>query len=224
MHTLSVTTVLLKGMQVFKRGGKTSWFQKLRYLPKSAQSLFHIYLGSFQVYFEQKFLVSRYKTKDLIRRLFNFSFNHRPFANADMQAASHWNNRPDKLPWLQDPATHFKLQCRQPVEQADQRLHPTEAQVATLPHYTDPLLQLGRSENQVSFSDPYNAKDFYFEEPNKLKKPIVQHLERSFINWFNVFVKFFDSASELWMYNNEWKKVISFFSFFTLQPFSRKFP
>lgn len=100
-----------------------------------------------------------------------------------MQAASHWNNRPDKLPWLQDPATQFKLQCRQPAEAADQRLAPTEAQVATLPHYTDPLLKLGRSENQTSFSNPYNANDFYFEEPNKVKKPIVQHLERSFINW-----------------------------------------
>ena len=110
------------------------------------------------------------------------SFNHRPFAGAEMQASSHWNNRPDKLPWLQDPSTQFQLQCRQPVEPADQRLHPTEAQIATLPHYTDHLVTLGRSENQVSYNDPYGAKDFYHEEPNTTKKPIVQHLERSFIN------------------------------------------
>jgi len=112
----------------------------------------------------------------------SYSFNHRPFAGAEMQAASHWNNRPDKLPWLQDPHTEFKLQCRQPVTHAEQRVFPTEAQVATLPHYTDPLLTLGRTENQMSYSNPYNAKDFYFEEPNKVKKPVVQHLERSFIN------------------------------------------
>ena len=113
---------------------------------------------------------------------FIFSFNHRPFAGAERQAASHWNNRPDKLPWLQDPTTEFKLQCREPAAPSDQRLHPTEAQIATLPHYCDPLLKLGRSENQTSYGDPYNAKDFYFEEPNKVKKPMAQHLERSFIN------------------------------------------
>ena len=76
-----------------------------------------------------------------------FSFNHRPFAGAEMQAASHWNNRPDKLPWLQDPTTHFKLQCRQPTEAADQRLHPTEAQIATLPHYT------GKFSSLTTFED-----------------------------------------------------------------------
>ena len=111
-----------------------------------------------------------------------FSFNHRPFAGAERQGASHWNNRPDKLPWLQDPTTEFKLQCREPAAPSDQRLHPTEAQIATLPHYCDPLLKLGRSENQVVYADPYNAKDFYFEEPKKVKKPMAQHLERSFIN------------------------------------------
>ena len=85
-------------------------------------------------------------------------------------------------PLLQDPTTHFKLQCRQPSELADQRLYPTEAQIATLPHYTDPLLKLGRTENQTSFGDPYVSEKFYYEEPNKVKKPKVQHLERSFIN------------------------------------------
>jgi hypothetical protein len=99
-----------------------------------------------------------------------------------MQEASHWNNKPHKLPWLQDPATEFKLQCRLPSEAADQRLHPSEAQVVTLPHYTDPLLKLGQTENMVSFADPYVAEKFYYEEPNKVKRQIVQHLERSFIN------------------------------------------
>ena len=76
----------------------------------------------------------------------------------------------------------FQLQCRQPSEFAEQRLHPTEAQIATLPHYTDPLLKLARTENQTSYGDPYVAPNFYHEEPNKVKKPRVQHLERSFIN------------------------------------------
>ena len=62
------------------------------------------------------------------------------------------------------------------------KLDPSEAQVSTLPHYTDPHLNLGKSEKQMSYSNPYRAHDFYFEEPNTVKKPIVQHLERSFIN------------------------------------------
>ena len=62
------------------------------------------------------------------------------------------------------------------------KLDPSEAQVSTLPHYTDPQLILGRTENQVVYNNPYRANDFYFEEPNTVKKPIVQHLERSFIN------------------------------------------
>lgn len=41
-----------------------------------------------------------------------FSFSHRPFAGSEMLASSHWNNRPDKLPWLQDPTTHFKVTNR----------------------------------------------------------------------------------------------------------------
>ena len=115
-----------------------------------------------------------------------FSFNHRPFASAERQEASHWNNRPDKLPWLQDPTTEYKLQCREPAAQSlgASGLHPTEAQIATLPHYCDPLLKLGRSENQVVYGNPSNAKDFYFEEPNIVRKPMAQHLERSFINWY----------------------------------------
>ena len=62
------------------------------------------------------------------------------------------------------------------------KLDPSEAAVSTLPHYTDPQLMLGRTENQMVYKNPYRASDFYFEEPNTIKKPIVQHLERSFIN------------------------------------------
>ena len=62
------------------------------------------------------------------------------------------------------------------------KLDPSEAQISTLPHYTDPHLDLGKTEKQMSYSNPYRAHDFYFEEPNTVKKPIVQHLERSFIN------------------------------------------
>ena len=68
----------------------------------------------------------------LLFECFAFSFSHRPFAGSEMLSSSHWNNRPDKLPWLQDPTTNFKLQCRQPSEPADQRLFPTEAQIGNL--------------------------------------------------------------------------------------------
>jgi hypothetical protein len=80
--------------------------------------------------------------------------------------------------------SEYKLQCREPAAQSlgASGLHPTEAQIATLPHYCDPLLKLGRSENQVVYGNPSNAKDFYFEEPNIVRKPMAQHLERSFIN------------------------------------------
>ena len=59
---------------------------------------------------------------------------------------------------------------------------PTEAQLATLPHYTNPQVRLNMSESQTSYKDPYTSDGFYFEEPNKVKKPLVPHLERSFIN------------------------------------------
>jgi len=63
-----------------------------------------------------------------------------------------------------------------------QKLQPTEAQLATLPHYTNPQLVLNKSESQFSYKDPYGSSGFYFEEPNKVGKPSVPHLERSFIN------------------------------------------
>ena len=93
-----------------------------------------------------------------------------------------------------DPVTSKRLQNRVPQpahpaapdrnleELGGSNLRPNEAQVATLPHYTDPQLLLGKTENQMSYNDPYRAPDFYFEEPNTTKKPVVQHLERSFIN------------------------------------------
>ena len=93
-----------------------------------------------------------------------------------------------------DPLTSKRLQNRVPQpahpaapdrnleELGGSNLRPNEAQVATLPHYTDPQLLLGKTENQMSYNDPYRAPDFYFEEPNTTKKPVVQHLERSFIN------------------------------------------
>ena len=93
-----------------------------------------------------------------------------------------------------DPVTSKRLQNRVPQlahpaapdrnleELGGSNLRPNEAQVATLPHYTDLQLLLGKTENQMSYNDPYRAPDFYFEEPNITKKPVVQHLERSFIN------------------------------------------
>ena len=35
---------------------------------------------------------------------------------------------------------------------------------------------------QVSFRDPYTAQDFYFEEPNRVQKPVSVHLQKTFVN------------------------------------------
>lgn len=75
------------------------------------------------------------------------------------------------------------------------------SQLSTLPHYVDPLVRLGKTENQVkrschgqvmlvrnisipqeSFKDPYQAPNFYFEEPNRVKRPVSMHLQPTFVN------------------------------------------
>lgn len=119
----------------------------------------------------------------------SYSASHRKFAKDERLASSHWNN---KNSWHRDPVTSKKLQVRVPIPPSKPNRHlddlgggnlqPTEAQIATLPHYTDPEVILSKTENQMSFINPYRAPDFYFEEPNTTKKPVVQHLERSFIN------------------------------------------
>ncbi len=79
--------------------------------------------------------------------------------------------------------TDFSLQHRDPACVADNRLYPNDAQLATLPHYVDPKVRTGRSEVQESFSDPYRAPQFYFEEPNRLgAKPAPKHLLKTFVN------------------------------------------
>ena len=79
--------------------------------------------------------------------------------------------------------TDFHLQHRDPSCVADNRVYPNDAQLATLPHYVDPGVRVGRSEVQTAFTDPYKAKDFYFEEPNKLgARPPPKHLLKTFVN------------------------------------------
>ena len=43
----------------------------------------------------------------------------------------------------------MKYYSRMPKAQSESRVHPTEAQVSTLPHYLDHSATLGRTENQV---------------------------------------------------------------------------
>ena len=39
---------------------------------------------------------------------------------------------------------------------------------------------------QVSFGDPYTAPDFYFEEPNRVQKPVSVHLQKTYVNWLRL--------------------------------------
>ena len=109
--------------------------------------------------------------------------DHRPFARAEQQGNPFWVRERKTRPWLQEPVTDFKLQVRDPVAASDNKIYPNDAQLATLPHYVDPTVRLGRSEVQESFKDPYKAPQFYFEEPNKLgSKPTSVHLLKTFVN------------------------------------------
>jgi len=149
------------------------------------------------VYPHKPICPSRFNQRDAYETSYNES--HRPFSQHERMAAAHWENKDQReRQWLRDPITSKKLQMRVPIPPSAvtkiddsslshqyfniNKLDPSEAQVSTLPHYSDPHLTLGKSEKQMAYNNPYRANDFYFEEPNTVKKPIVQHLERSFIN------------------------------------------
>ncbi|XP_040573281.1 uncharacterized protein [Lepeophtheirus salmonis] len=106
----------------------------------------------------------------------SYSFQHRPFTRQEQLAGSS-RERPPHLPWLDQPNSQ-KEAIQVPNGVDVQRMYPTEAQVATLPHYLDPKVKLGRSEIQESFSDPSHSQHYYTPAPKMLKS----HLEPSYLN------------------------------------------
>lgn len=128
----------------------------------------------------------------------SYEESHRKFSLDERLASSHWTvmDAKDKM-WSRDPHASKRLQCRvssrpRGLPENEQvgltfkyhnynKEEPSEAQVTTLPHYEEPNLEFGKSENQVSYKNPFRAPDFYFEEPSMAKKPLVQHLQKSFI-------------------------------------------
>ena len=64
-------------------------------------------------------------------------------------------------PWLENPKTDFNLQCREISRES--QLHPSEAALATLPHYTHPALPLERSEVQTQYRNPFQVRSTGFK-------------------------------------------------------------
>ena len=58
-------------------------------------------------------------------------------------------------PWLENPKTDFNLQCREISREA--QLHPSEAALATLPHYLHPSLPMEKSEVQTQYRNPFQV-------------------------------------------------------------------
>ena len=74
-----------------------------------------------------------------------------------------------------------------PKAQSESRVHPTEAQVSTLPHYLDHSATLGRTENQVlhvthDFELSSKAKHFHYCQGVTItvnqKKMVLYYLEQ----------------------------------------------
>ncbi|XP_059095859.1 uncharacterized protein LOC131890521 [Tigriopus californicus] len=112
--------------------------------------------------------------------------DHRSFSRDEQLAATFWSHERVQRPWLQlNPAittgTNFKLQHREPTLKDENRIHPTEAQLSTLPHYLQPLLSLEKSEIQTSYQNPFRAPTFYFDETNRRRQDTPDHLQKTFI-------------------------------------------
>lgn len=112
--------------------------------------------------------------------------DHRTFSRDEQLAATFWSHERVQRPWLQlNPAittgTNFKLQHREPTLKDENRIHPTEAQLSTLPHYLQPLLSLEKSEIQTSYQNPFKAPSFYFDETNRRRQDTPDHLQKTFI-------------------------------------------
>ena len=95
-------------------------------------------------------------------------------------------------PWLETPKTDFKLQCREISHES--QLQPSEAALATLPHYLHPSVPMEKSEVQAMYTNHFKvgysceedfglmvqalqARGFYNAEPSK--KPEVTHLQKT---------------------------------------------
>ena len=106
-----------------------------------------------------------------------YSFNHRPFNRAEQVCGPFWSREKRSRPWLESPKTNFSLQCREISREA--QLHPSEAALATLPHYLHPGLAMERSEVQAQYRNPFQAKEFYHSDPTNISKPLVAHLQQT---------------------------------------------
>ena len=97
-------------------------------------------------------------------------------------------------PWLENPKTDFNLQCREISRES--QLHPSEAALATLPHYLHPSLPMEKSEVQTQYRNPFQvllifkeyktvhyfyfqSREFYNTEVTSISKPVVAHLQQT---------------------------------------------
>ena len=84
-----------------------------------------------------------------------YSYNHRPFNRAEQVCGPFWSKEKRSRPWLESPKTNFNLQCREISREA--QLHPSEAALATLPHYLHPGTPMERSEVQAQYRNPFQV-------------------------------------------------------------------
>lgn len=115
--------------------------------------------------------------KDLDQFQTTNMFYHGPFTRTEQLSGPFWAKEKRTRPWLQAPITDFKLQCREVSREA--QVHPSEAALATLPHYLHPSLPMERSEVQAQYRNPYQSREFYHSEPTSVSKQVVQHLKQT---------------------------------------------
>ena len=117
-------------------------------------------VGIFQeLYPFKEGVVSHLKELDTFQT--TYSFNHRPFNRQEQLSGPYWSREKRTRPWLESPKTDFKLQCRE--IQREEQLHPSEAQLATLPHYFHPNLPMEQSEQQGQYRDPNQVNRTQFK-------------------------------------------------------------
>ena len=93
-----------------------------------------------------------------------YSFNHRPFNRAEQVCGPFWSKEKRSRPWLESPKTNFNLQCREISREA--QLHPSEAALATLPHYLHPGTPMERSEVQAQYRNPFQVSQELIKQPS----------------------------------------------------------
>ena len=73
-----------------------------------------------------------------------------------LQFQNYANREKQSRPWLDSPKTDFKLQCREISRES--QLQPSEAALATLPHYLHPSVPMERSEVQAQYRNPFQVE------------------------------------------------------------------